>query len=195
MNWVIVRRRIYLPMLIGLLLLVATIVFLFRPQPLHLLLIAGGLFVPGAIARYLLKDLLVSRILMKRLDFEGAFAAAQRFLASCAARPWMRHAIWGAFGVYTLDVVAMAQNNAGAALLELKRFDESEGFLLAARKSDPAYPLPVLNLAIIESSRGNTERAAVLREEARKLGMPANDLDAIHQRIGEAYASLGAQVG
>lgn len=193
MNWVVFRRLTYLPMLAVAFVSAGVAAFLLRDQPLYLFAIVAILFVPGIVARHFLKDLLASRALMARRDFEGALAAAQRFLEACIARPWLRHTIWAAFGIYTLDAIAMAQNNAGAALLELKRFDESERFLLAARERDPAYPIPVMNLAAIEKIRGDEDRAKAILLDAYRLGMRFNGIDDIHRSIGEAYARLGAR--
>jgi len=168
----------------------AALFIAFPAQPVVLLVVAFLLFVPGWIARRLLSDLLRGRALMARRDFAGGLASTQRFLESCHQRPWIRHAIWGAYGVYTLDVVAMGLNNAGAALTELGRLDEAEAFLEEARRQDPNYPMPVFNLARIAKLRGNDEQVTALAEEARKLGMPGSRLDRLLLCVGEGYARL-----
>jgi len=127
---------------------------------------------------------------MAARDFDGALQSAQRFLDAVTRRPFLRHAIWGAAGIYTLNVVAMGLNNAGAALLELGRLDESEKFLNEARRQDPAYPLPVFNLARRAHLLGDAERAAEFGAEAYELGFAGDSLDEVLAAIGLAYARV-----
>lgn len=190
MNWVKIRRVAYLPAMAVLFVAAGLLTFLFRGQPAILAIIVVVLLLPGFIARRLLSDLLESRRLADRHDNLGGLAAAERFLAAQRERPWIRHAIWGAVGIYTLDPVAMAHNNAGVALLRLGRVDESQQSLEAARARDPAYPMPVFNLALVAYARGDFAEAEALGKLASEMGYPASGLDKLHVMISGAYATV-----
>jgi Flp pilus assembly protein TadD len=110
-------------------------------------------------------------------------------------RPWLRHAIWTQAGVYTLNVESMALNNAGAALLELRRFDEAQTTLERARTLDRFYPIPLFNLAIIAKIHDDEAASDRLLADAAALGFVNSDLDRLHAMVGESYARLATGPG
>jgi hypothetical protein len=168
------RKSLYLPIIA---LLLAPIAWAAGGDMRWLMVSALALIVPGVVARALLKDLLASRAGLLRRNHERALAAARRFLRTLSARPWIRHAIWLQYGVYTLDVGAMAHNNAGAALIELGRLDEAERDLMAAQRRDPHYPIPVFNRAVIAKLRGAETESVELAREAAALGYARGSVD------------------
>jgi tetratricopeptide (TPR) repeat protein len=192
MSWVAFRKRLYFPLLFivfgGALALISMAPSGDRSS--FVIVLCFVLIVPGVIGRWLLRDLLASRALMARGEFLSALAAAERFLAEQSRRPWIRHAIWTQYGVYTLSVEAMGLNNAGAALLELKRLADSRDMLERARAADPAYPIPAYNLAVVAKLEGDEAESSRLAQEAANLGYAHGDLDTILRGIGEAYARL-----
>lgn len=197
MTWVRFRRWLYFPLLAiffgGAFLLAA---YLYRPTPGGVAAVGAliaALLIPGIVGRLLLGDLLASRAHHARAHYMEALGAARRFLDELKRRPWIRHAIWTQFGVYTLSVEAMALNNAGAALLEMLRFDEARGQFLRARDIDPNYPIPVFNLAVIAKLIGDPQESESLAREAARLGFAHGDLDAILNGIGQTYARLATR--
>lgn len=193
MTWVGFRKHVYIPFLVllcgGAL---AAVMWLFdsEARPTALATTAIVLFIPGAIARRLLRDLLAGRALMARRKYPEALEASRRFLRELKARPWIKHAIWTQFGIYTLSVEAMALNNAGAALIELKRFDEARGILERARDVDPAYALPAFNLGVIAKAKDDHEASDRYAQEAARLGFAGGQLDVTMNAFGTAYARL-----
>ncbi|WP_395645161.1 hypothetical protein [Terricaulis sp.] len=194
MNWVKFRRRVYFPMLGVALAGALAIAFTASVQnrPWTLAALAATLLTPGLVGRFLLRDLLASRAMLATGDFAEALVAAERFLETLAHRPWVRHAIWTQAGAYTLSVEAMAWNNAGAALLELRRFDEAAGMLWRAEALDPHYPIPLINLAIIARLRDELSESEHLARQATQLGFSGGNLDAALRTVGEAYARLAS---
>lgn len=190
MNWVKVRRRAYFPVVLVILVAGFGIAFTFRGQPVVLIALAVVLFLPGLIARRLLADLLEGRKRMALGDHAGSLDASLRFLDACDRKPWIRHAIWGAAGIYTLDVRAMGLNNAGAALTEMGRLDEAERYLMTARDVDPNYPMPVFNLARVAKLRGEDDRVQALGRQAFEMGLPGDGLDGVLSSLGTGYARL-----
>lgn len=192
MTWVLFRKHLYAPLLVIVFGAALTAVWL-APEERRLivaLIAIVALLAPGFIGRMLLRDLLASRALINAGAYEQALGAAQRFLSDLQRRPWIRHAIWTQYGVYTLSVEAMASNNGGAALLELKRFAEARVMLEHARQADPAYPIPIYNLAVIAKLEGDETESQLLISEAAARGFAGGQLDAIVQAVGEAYARL-----
>jgi hypothetical protein len=188
MTWVAFRKALYFP---SLALAVGGALFaLSRYGFVALALAAAVLVVPGLIGRWLLRDLLASRAHLVRGAHVQALEAAQRFLADCDRRPWIRHAIWAQYGTYTLSVEAMALNNTGAALMELQRFADAREMLTRAREADAAYPIPVFNLAVIATLEGDETESERMAGEAARLGFAGGRLDAVMQGVGEAYARL-----
>ena len=96
--------------------------------------------------------------------------------------------MWALYGIYSLDVVAMGLNNAGAALLDLNQLDLSESFLKASMEKDPHSPLPVMNMARLERRRGNGAHANELAARANDLGFPIQDLDEIERILARKRA-------
>lgn len=197
MTWVRFRRWLYFPLLAvffgGAFLLAA---YLYRPTPAGVAAIGAliaALLIPGILGRLVLRDLLASRAHHGRAHYMEALGAARRFLDLLKRRPWIRHAIWTQFGVYSLSVEAMALNNAGAALLEMVRFDEARGQFMRARDIDPNYSIAAFNLAVIAKLLGDRELSEELAREAAKLGYANGDLDAILNGIGQTYARLATR--
>ena len=194
MTWIHVRKHFYVPLLVlafgG-----ALAVILLAPAEQRLVVVAimaALLLVPGFIARRLLRDLFASRALIARGEYAAALEAAQSFLQQQERRPWIRHAIWAQYGVYTLSTEAMALNNGGAALLELRRFEEARVMLEGARGADRDYPIPLYNLAVIARLEGDEAESQRLISEAAARGFAGGQFDAIVRAVGEAYARLAA---
>jgi tetratricopeptide (TPR) repeat protein len=197
MTWAAARKAIYLPIIVVLVAVVGAGVLVWadgspgRLLPAALTVIVLSL-IPGVVGRALLKDLFASRALIQRRDYEKALAAARRFLEGLAARPWIRHAIWTHYGFYSLSVGAIAHNNAGAALIELGRFEEAEEELAAARRLDSSYALPVFNLAVLARLRGHEIESEELAQEAARLGYAGGRVDRVIAAVGDAYARLAS---
>jgi tetratricopeptide (TPR) repeat protein len=177
MNPVRMRRWAYFAFVIFMIPMAVVIFMLLRGQPLVLLSVAAILLISGQVARWLLRSLIASRRQLARREYQNALFSAQQFLEDCHKRPWIRHAIWFQFGIYSWDVVAMGPNNAGAALLELGRFEESQKFLDAAHAQDVRSPLPIMNLARLALRRGDRAKARQLGAEAHRMGFPFADIE------------------
>lgn len=190
MNWVAIRRRAYLPLMLA---AIAFGVWLaISIDPRWAIAYVVLLLIPGFIGRWLLRDLLQSRALIAEGKFEDGLAAAQAFLAKVKQNPWIKHAIWTQAGLYTLDAEAMGYNNAGAALIELGRTRAAEPMLATAKTLDPRYPIPVFNLAVIASVEDRQADAEALAAEAAALGFLNNDLDRVLAAVGQTYARLAS---
>lgn len=195
MSAVAFRKHLYLPLVVALYAVLALLVFGVTPTAFRGLAIAGALIVlvaPGMIGRVLLRDLFASRAYLASGKASYALVAAEGFLEQLKRRPWIRHAIWTQFGIYTLSVEAMAQNNAGAALLEMGRLSEARGMLERARRTDARYPIPVFNLAIVAKVEGDELKSEDLAQEAARLGFAGGRLDVVLNSVGTAYARLSA---
>lgn len=66
--------------------------------------------------------------------------------------------------------------------------------LQRATDVDPAYPIPVVNLAIIAKLDGDEAGSLQLAEEAARRGFSGGRLDAVVQVVGGAYARVAARV-
>ncbi len=194
MTWVQFRKYFYAPLLALVFAGALAIIWLVPTdqRPLVTGVVIVALLAPGFIARHLLRDLFASRALIAAGQYRAAFDAAQKFLQQLRRRPWVRHAIWAQYGMYTLSTEAMALNNGGAALLELRRFAEARAMLERARAVDPAYPIPLYNLAVIAKLEGDESESQRLISEAAARGFAGGQLDAIVQAVGEAHARLAA---
>lgn len=194
MNWVRFRRDWYIPLMavVAIAAVLAAVSILCTTSPLLLLPIVLLLLVPGTIGRWLLKDLLASRSFIAMKNYPAGLAAAQRFLDTLRKRPWIRHAIWTQAGVYTLNVEAMALNNCGAAMLELRQLEDAQSALEGAKNADPHYPIPVFNLAVLAKLKGEVSASEALVAHAAKLGFANGNVDRLNMMVGDTYARLAS---
>lgn len=151
------------------------------------------LLVIGHLARSLVGNLFKSRALMSEGKHAEARNAAERFLDQLDGQPWRQHGIWASWGVYTLSARAMAENNLGAACLELGELDEADAALRRAIAADRSYAIPHFNLALVAKASGNEIAAAEHIAEAVRRGFSGGRMDAALTALGTGYARLVAR--
>lgn len=77
-------------------------------------------------------------------------------------------------GIYSLDGVAVARNAIGQALLNSGDYDSAVRRLRTALQSDPLYPVPYVNLAVIAAMRSDETTARREMTRALQLGFNPN---------------------
>ena len=174
----------------GSVLLAAAVWWQLRDRPMLLIAIAVVCFIPGRLSGGLWRDLYRGRRLFDRGQFEASLEASQRFVRLLKARPNLRRYWWLAWAIYSRDPLAMAQNNIGAAQLELGQFEDAESSLQEALNADPEYPLPHYNLAVLCTIQKQTVRAEEHANSAIRLGYPRNAVDRLLQDVGSLLARI-----
>jgi tetratricopeptide (TPR) repeat protein len=168
------------------------VVVTLRERPTVLIGLGALALVPGRLSGFVWRDLYRGRRLLERGQVEASIEAFGRFLALLAERPRLRRLWWLAFAVYTRDAKAMALNNAGAAHLEFGRFDDAELHFREAIATDPEYPIPHFNLAVLFAVHGEDSEA---QEHARRAVELGYTRDAADRAIGVATALLARVEG
>jgi hypothetical protein len=148
------------------------------------------LLLPGRIQGLLFRDLFRGRRDLDRNSSESALGHFNSFLTTIRAQPWRKPALWLSWSIYTPNVEAMAQNNIGAAQLNLGNLDSAQAALNAALALDSQYPLPHANLALVAALRGDPSTAEHHLEAARKLGYRGAGLDRFVSKTQSVLAAV-----
>lgn len=190
MSSAVVRKFVYFPLLLaaaaaGIWAVLSTDD---RSVRIGLVCFALVLLVIGQIGRSWLSNLFKSRAWIGQGRFAEARDAAQLFLKQLDTQPWRRHGIWACWGVYSISPRAMAENNLGAAFLELGALDQSEAALRRAVAADPTYAIPHFNLALLAKASGNEIAVEEHLAEAVRCGYSGGRLDAALTALGDGYS-------
>lgn len=142
-----------------------------------LLLLTLVCLIPGRLAGYFWRDLIVGRRLMNRENWSESVPHLVRFIRKMRQHQWLNILIWFNPSLYTTSALAMGLNNLGVAYLRLGEIDEAQRHLLEALKIDQLYPMPHYNLAIIEFLRGNMYQGEHHLAESKRLGFTGGKID------------------
>jgi len=159
-------------------------------EPWVVITIVVLLLLPGRIQGLLFRDLFRGRRDLDRNSAESALSHFNSFLTIIRAQPWRKAALWLSWSIYTPDVEAMAQNNIGAAHLNLGNLDAAETALSTALSLDPQYPLPHANLALVAALRADPGAVEHHLEAARKLGYKGAALDRFVSKTQSVLAAV-----
>ena len=163
----------------------------FRAPLWTVALVALLFFIPGRIQGHYYRDLFTGSKLMDAHRWSDALSPLESFLAKVRAQPRLKKLVWFG-GIYTHDVEAMALNNIGAVHLELGELEAAEAPLREALAVDASYPIPLVNLAVLASLRGDREGAAAAAAEAKRLGFDGSRIDTL---IRQGQSMIAAAEG
>jgi tetratricopeptide (TPR) repeat protein len=176
--------------------IVAVLLWQFGLQPITIIVVALLLFVPGRVQGFLWRDLYTGRRLLESGSFSSSLSASERFVQLAKSRPWLRKLWWLQGAIYTRDPVAMAQNNIGAAHLELKQFDEAKRAFSDAISLDAEYAVPHFNLAMIAGLEEDEAEKEHRLNRAAALGYSQSVIDNFVKNAGSILARFeGASKG
>ena len=184
----------YVAVFVVVLLLCLLILYLGNWNVRIALAVALVVFLPGRIQGLLFRDLFRGRVELDRNNPSAALSHFERFLLLVQSQPWRKPALWLSWSTYTPNVEAMTLNNIGSAHLALGNEGAAIDAWRRALELDRLYPIPLVNLSVVEEARGSTARAAECLSEARRLGYSGAPLDrAIHaaQRLLPRIESKG----
>lgn len=189
---VLVRKILYFVIVVALVFVIAGVLYpIFGPIGLGVAALV--MLIPGRVAARGLHDFYLARRLIDDERYDEAVSASERFLETLRAESWRRWLILGAYGFYTSDIEAMAQNNLGVARMLQGDLDAAERALKDAVQRDHRYPMPFYNLAIVARARGDASGGDALMHEARKKGFKGGADDALISEIAGAYARFNAR--
>jgi len=116
------------------------------------------------------RDFLVGRFRMRRRDWRKAIESFTKFEKKLGETGlgFVLTPIY--LSIYSFDGVAIARNNIGRSLFELKEFDDAERWLRSALQRDPLYALPYTHLGTIAAFRGDAKTAEREFRRAVELG-------------------------
>ena len=135
----------------------------------------GLAFLLAGIALVLIgRDFLIGRYRMRCTDWRRAIDRFRRFERRLESPAWSTLLLPVYCSLYSLDGIAVARNNIAVCLMNLKSFDEAEGWLRSALRRDPLYALAYVNLGTIAALRGDEMRARRELQRAVDLGYSAS---------------------
>jgi hypothetical protein len=143
--------------------------------------LVGALLAPGLLQRWLYRDFHAA----ERAHREGRHADAHiiRFLQHLPDRQWLELALWLRWSRYTTQLEAMALNQLGETCLALDDPVEAGRAWRAASEVDEAYPVPYVNLALLDARRGDPFAADAKLLRAWVYGYPEPELAAARSQV------------
>lgn len=160
----------------------------FEVQPISILVVAVLLFIPGRIQGFFWRDLYTGRRLLESGSFSSSLNASERFAQLADSKPWLRKMWWLQGAIYTRDPVAMAQNNIGAAHLELKHLVDAKQAFSDAISLDEEYAVPHFNLAMIAGLEGDEAEKERRLKSASAHGYSQSAIDNFLSNAGSILA-------
>ena len=116
------------------------------------------------------RDFLVGRFRMRRRDWRKAIESFAKFEKKLGETGLGFVLMPIYLSIYSVDGIAIARNNIGRSLLELKEFNDAERWLRSALQRDPLYALPYTNLGTIAALRADAKTAEREFRRAVELG-------------------------
>lgn len=188
--------KILYPLAITVVLIIVYAVFLLTGSSLLVLFVVAGLFlIPGRVAGFFYRGIFSARRRSDAGDLTGALTAIDGFLADIAAHPGRKRWHWFLWQFYTGDVEAMAENNAGAILLQMGDLDAAERRFVRSLSIDPEYAIPHRNMAAVWELRGDDERAEHWSDLARRLGYRDTAADRLIGKGAGRFAKVEGRYG
>lgn len=159
-------------------------------KPIVLFILALFFMIPGRISQYYYQKLYKGIRLFGRDDFQNSILLFQEFQKEITRNPWKKKLLWMTWSIYTVDVEAMVHFNLGSAYLNAGNIDEAEVHSTRALELDNQYPLPHVNLAMVEWMRENKVRAAEHLKLAADLGYRGTTMDQLINKTQSIYAKI-----
>jgi tetratricopeptide (TPR) repeat protein len=116
------------------------------------------------------RDLFIGRFRARRRQWREAIESYAKFEKQLGETGLGSVLIPIYLSIYSFDGVAIARNNIGRSLIELKEFADAEHWLRAALQRDPLFALPYTGLGTIAALRGDAKSAEREFRRAVELG-------------------------
>lgn len=124
-----------------------------------------------AISYSVAADFFAGKRYLRKKQWVEALTAFRTFEDKLTASPGRQKLAWLAWGVYSLDPIAVARNGTGVVHLENGKLELAEAAFFSALARDGSYAVPHVNLAVVAARRKD---AAVMEQqlaEAARLGV------------------------
>ena len=136
------------------------------------------LLIPGRISQYFYQDFYTGRKYMNKNDLDKALYHFLQFEHCIEEKPWKKTILWMTWSIYTIDVLAMVKHNISSIYISKGEYEKAEKYIKEALDIDNKYPLPYLNLSIINIANGKKEEYINNIKKSIKLGMNNGKVDA-----------------
>lgn len=146
---------------------------------LVLIIIVLILLLPGRVQGIYFRDFFTGRRLMNLGRAEESIPEFERFLATLDEHPRRGWALWLSWSMYTVSAKAMTLNNLAASYLELGDQVNARRYIEQSLAIDPLYPIPYINLAVLEELKGNHELVGQAIEKSEALGYRGGSVDQV----------------
>ena len=157
---------------------------------IYLILCLIILFIPGRISQIFYQDLYTGRKYSNAMNFDKALEYFLKFEKNIENNKWKKIFLWMTLPIYTTDVMAMVKFNIGSIYINMGKIDEGEKYTKDAIYTDKKYPLPYLNLALINKLKNNEDEYLRNIKEAKQLGMKGSKIDKAINGIQAFYANI-----
>ena len=138
------------------------------------------------------RDFVIGRYRMSRREWRRAAESYEAFEKKLAGARWSAVLIPIYLTMYTFDGVAIARNNIGQCLLNMKDYEGAVRWLRSALQRDPLYAVPYVNLGIVAALRNDREAARIEFRRAVELGFsPAGADELLRRALTKANQEAG----
>ncbi|AIN93704.1 tetratricopeptide repeat protein [Treponema putidum] len=148
------------------------------------------LLIPGRISKYFYQDFYTGRMYMDKNDFDKALYYFLKFELCIEEKPWKKAILWLTWPIYTVDALAMVKHNISSIYISKGEYEEAEKYIKDALSIDNKYPLPYLNLSVINMANDKKEEAMNNIKKSIKLGMNNSKVDKIIRNMQSVYANI-----
>ena len=148
------------------------------------------LLIPGRISQYFYQDFYTGRKYMNKNDLDKALYHFLQFERCIEEKPWKKTILWMTWSIYTIDVLAMVKHNISSIYISKGEYEKAEKYIKEALDIDNKYPLPYLNLSIINIANGKKEEYINNIKKSIKLGMNNGKVDKIIRNMQSVYANV-----
>ena len=148
------------------------------------------LLIPGRISQYFYQDFYTGRKYMNKNDLDKALYHFLQFERCIEEKPWKKTILWMTWSIYTIDVLAMVKHNISSIYISKGEYEKAEKYIKEALDIDNKYPLPYLNLSIINIANGKKEEYINNIKKSIKLGMNNSKVDKIIRNMQSVYANV-----
>jgi tetratricopeptide (TPR) repeat protein len=193
MNRTTVLKLTYILMLLILSLTAFFMIFFIIPRTyLIITLLSAGiiLLIPGRISQFYYQKFYKGRVLCDKGEYNSSIQYFNDFLQDISKAKWKKVVLWFTWSIYTVDIEAMTNYNIGSVYLNIGDLKKCEIYSNTALQYDNKYPLPYINLAMIELLTGNKEKALYFIDQMKKLGYKHTSIDKLIFETQSLYAKL-----
>ena len=148
------------------------------------------LLIPGRISQYFYQDFYTGRKYMNKNDLDKALYHFLQFEHCIEEKPWKKTILWMNWSIYTIDVLAMVKHNISSIYISKGEYEKAEKYIKEALDIDNKYPLPYLNLSIINIVNGKKEEYINNIKKSIKLGMNNSKVDKIIRNMQSVYTNV-----